>query len=93
MVCREMCGACCIAPSIARPYYGMPTGKAAGQRCIHLDGNQRCVLFGDPRRPQFCARFTPEPEVCGESREQALLILAELEVVTLPSAPLAGACG
>tara|TARA_R110001592_G_scaffold357416_1_gene660751 strand:+ start:356359 stop:356652 length:294 start_codon:yes stop_codon:yes gene_type:complete len=97
MACRELCGACCIAPSIARPYYGMPEGKAAGQRCVHLDARQRCELFGDPRRPEFCARFIAEPDVCGENREQALAILADLEVFTLPPArvveQLAGVSG
>ena len=90
MQCREACGACCIAPSIARPYYGMPDGKAAGQACVHLDANLRCLLFGDPRRPGFCGTFAAEPAVCGESREQALAILAELEVITLPVAPVRG---
>jgi Fe-S-cluster containining protein len=85
MQCRESCGACCIAPSISRPYHGMPQGKAAGQRCVHLDVSLRCKLFGDPRRPKFCGTFAAEPDNCGDSREQALVILAELEVFTLPS--------
>jgi hypothetical protein len=88
MECREYCGACCVAPSISRPYHGMPQGKAAGQRCVHLDANLRCELFGDPRRPKFCCTFKAEPGVCGESRDQALLILAELELFTLPPAPI-----
>jgi len=88
MECRNYCGACCIAPSISRPYHGMPEGKAAGQRCVHLDADFRCGLFGDPRRPKFCSTFKPEPDICGESREQALLILAELERFTLPAAQI-----
>ena len=90
MRCREGCGACCIAPSIARPYYGMPAGKAAGERCVHLDDSLRCLLFDDPRRPRFCATFAAEPAFCGESRDQALRILAELEVLTLPVNSAAG---
>ena len=90
MLCREFCGACCIAPSISRPYHGMPQGKLAGQRCVHLDANLRCELFGDPRRPQYCSTFAAEREVCGESREQALAILAELELFTLPPAKAPG---
>lgn len=93
MQCREGCGACCIAPSIVRPYHGMPRGKAAGERCVHLDASLRCQLFGDPRRPRFCATFIAEPAVCGEDREQALLILAELEVVTRPAPGLPGRAG
>jgi Fe-S-cluster containining protein len=93
MQCREGCGACCIAPSIARPYHGMPRGKAAGERCLHLDESLRCLLFGDPRRPRCCATFSAEPAVCGEDREQALLILAELEVFTRPAPDLPGSAG
>ena len=84
MQCREHCGACCIAPSISRPYHGMPQGKAAGQRCVHLDARLRCQLFGDPRRPELCTTFAAEPETCGQDREQALTILSELEVFTMP---------
>jgi len=90
MECREGCGACCIAPSISRPYHGMPHGKAAGERCVHLDGNLRCLLFDDARRPGFCSTFAAEPWVCGADREQALLILADLEVLTLPRAGTPG---
>lgn len=93
MQCREHCGACCIAPSITRPYYGMPRGKAAGERCVHLDENLRCALFGDPRRPSFCGTFRAEPACCGENREQALRILAELEVHTLPVTAVSGTAG
>lgn len=84
MQCREACGACCIAPSIAQPYYGMPLGKAAGERCVHLDESQRCLLFNDPRRPRCCVQFQAEPVVCGDNREQALAILAAMELATLP---------
>jgi hypothetical protein len=70
----------------------MPRGKAAGERCVHLDTNLRCELFGDPRRPRCCGTFAAEPAVCGDSRAQALLILAELETMTLP-APNPGGAG
>ena len=92
MQCRESCGACCIAPSIARPYHGMPAGKAAGERCVHLDESLRCLLFDDPRRPLFCANFAAERSVCGDNRQQALQILAELETLTLPPASVQGSC-
>jgi hypothetical protein len=68
----------------------MPAGKAAGERCVHLDDSLRCLLFDDPRRPRFCATFAAEPAVCGENRDQALRILAELEVLTLPVSSAAG---
>ncbi len=82
MDCRSGCGACCIAPSISSPIPGMPGGKPAGVRCIHLDGDHRCRLFGRPERPEVCRRFQAEPEICGDSREAALRNLAALEAVT-----------
>ncbi len=84
MQCREHCGACCVAPAISQPYYGMPHGKPAGERCVHLDRQSRCLLFDDPRRPRCCSQFVPEPSVCGADREQALVILAALEESTRP---------
>jgi uncharacterized protein len=85
MQCRPACGACCIAPSITRGFHGMPDGKPAGVPCVHLDGEMRCGLFGDPRRPQWCAAFDAETLVCGDNRAQALAILAEWEVLTGPT--------
>jgi len=84
MECRSGCGACCIAPSIARPFYGMPEGKPAGVSCVHLDELMACRLFGDARRPALCAGFRPEPEACGDSREQALELLQVLEIQSSP---------
>lgn len=82
MHCRTHCGACCIAPSITSPIPGMPNGKAAGERCIHLTEDYRCAIFTDPLRPKACAQFQAELEFCGENRAQALKILAEFEVIT-----------
>ncbi|WP_230390647.1 YkgJ family cysteine cluster protein [Reinekea sp. G2M2-21] len=86
MECREQCGACCIAPGISQPFYGMPNGKPAGVACIHLDRQMRCQLFGDPRRPPVCASFAPEPAFCGDTREQAIRIMLELEGIDPDSA-------
>jgi Fe-S-cluster containining protein len=83
-MCREDCGACCVAPSINGPLPGMPAGKPAGVRCLHLDGQQRCALFDDPRRPALCAAFAPEPAICGDSREQAMQLIGALEVASRP---------
>ncbi|MFV0478386.1 MAG: YkgJ family cysteine cluster protein [Parahaliea sp.] len=85
MQCRPACGACCIAPSIEQSFWGMPAGKAAGTRCVHLDEQQRCRIFDDPRRPQICASFMPEEAFCGSSTEQALSILMALEIQTRTS--------
>ena len=80
--CRPGCGACCIAPSISSPIPGMPEGKPAGVRCVQLDDDNLCRLFGDPRRPAVCARFAFDPALCGEHRAQALERIASLEVAT-----------
>jgi uncharacterized protein len=82
--CREGCGACCIAPSIATPMPGMPRGKAAGERCLHLTPALRCALFGDPARPAFCGGLQPSIEMCGDSREHAIAWLDRLERLTAP---------
>jgi len=84
MECREGCGACCIAPSITSPLPGMPDGKPAGVRCVQLDDELRCKVFGQPQRPVFCAGLRPSAEMCGDSQEQALAWLMRLEQVTLP---------
>ncbi|MDH4872643.1 YkgJ family cysteine cluster protein [Pseudomonas sp. BN515] len=82
MHCRPGCGACCIAPSISSPLPGMPEGKPAGERCLHLSAENLCQLFGDPRRPTVCGDFDADPEVCGESREEAIRLLGWLEQAT-----------
>jgi len=84
MECRDQCGACCIAPAISRPFFGMPGGKPAGERCIHLLPSLACAIFEDPRRPEVCRNFKPEPEFCGSNREQAIEILTLLEAQSAP---------
>ena len=80
--CRVGCGACCIAPSISSPIPGMPHGKPAGMRCVQLTEDYRCRLYGRPERPRVCERFMPAPDTCGSSREEALQLLAQLELDT-----------
>ena len=77
--CRPGCGACCIAPSISSAIPGMPHGKPAGVRCIQLDEHNLCRLFGDPRRPEVCTRFTFDRELCGTNRDEALVRITQLE--------------
>ncbi|WP_083772824.1 YkgJ family cysteine cluster protein [Leptothrix cholodnii] len=84
MQCRPRCAACCIAPSISSPIPGMPDGKPAGVRCIQLDEQDRCRLFGQPERPAVCGGLTPSAEMCGDSREQAMHWLGWLEERTRP---------
>ncbi|WP_119012206.1 YkgJ family cysteine cluster protein [Simplicispira metamorpha] len=84
MQCRERCGACCTAPSISSPIPGMPTGKPAGVRCVQLDEQERCRIFGHPERPAVCASLQPCPDMCGDSREQAMHWLEQVEAETAP---------
>ncbi len=57
----------------------MPKGKPAGIRCIHLDDDYRCRLFGKEERPEVCKNFLAEPIICGSNRDEALVILNALE--------------
>ncbi|MBI2307063.1 MAG: YkgJ family cysteine cluster protein [Rhodocyclales bacterium] len=84
MTCRPGCAACCIAPSITSPLPGMPHGKPAGVRCVQLDADGRCRVFGRPERPAFCAGLQPSAEMCGETRDYAMVWLAQLERATAP---------
>ncbi|MCG3758945.1 YkgJ family cysteine cluster protein [Vibrio cincinnatiensis] len=82
MDCRLGCGACCIAPSISSPIPGMPDGKPAGVRCIQLNDEDLCQLFGKPERPAVCHQFKACASVCGENQQQALQNLTFLEHCT-----------
>lgn len=89
MDCRPGCAACCIAPSISSPIPGMPVvngvSKPAGVPCIQLDEQLRCKLFGSPERPAVCGSLMPAPDMCGDSRTQALRFLGWLERDTSPA--------
>ncbi|TFY97987.1 proteinase inhibitor [Ramlibacter rhizophilus] len=63
----------------------MPHGKPAGVPCVQLDRERRCQLFGRPERPAVCAGLQPSPDMCGNSRKDALLWLAQLEHATRPA--------
>ncbi|MFA0438633.1 YkgJ family cysteine cluster protein [Vibrio sp. 10N.286.49.B1] len=82
MDCRLGCGACCIAPSISSAIPGMPDGKPSGVRCIQLNEDNLCKLFGKPERPKVCHDFKPCPDVCGSSNQIALSNLLELDRLT-----------
>ncbi|MFH2114329.1 MAG: YkgJ family cysteine cluster protein [Spirochaetota bacterium] len=85
--CRKDCGACCIAPSITSALPGAPDGKPAGMVCPHLDHDKRCLLFGDPVRPYFCASLQPSADMCGNNREEALSLITAMEDATNPASP------
>jgi hypothetical protein len=60
----------------------MPNGKPAGVRCVQLDEQERCRLFGRPERPAVCVSLKPSASMCGDSREQAMQRLTWLEEQT-----------
>ncbi|WP_413112025.1 YkgJ family cysteine cluster protein [Thaumasiovibrio sp. DFM-14] len=82
LTCRLGCGACCIAPSISSAIPGMPKGKPANTRCVQLNEDNLCRLFGKPERPKVCGDFQPCPDICGGSNEFAMSQLLELEAMT-----------
>lgn len=79
IACRSGCGVCCIIPSISSSIPGMPNGKPAGQRCIHLNTNLQCDIFLSPNRPKVCEGFKAEDIVCGDTPEEAERNLLWLE--------------
>lgn len=67
----------------------MPDGKPAGVRCIQLDDDNHCKIFGQPERPAFCGSLQPSVEMCGDeglgqTREYAIAWLSQLEILTKP---------
>jgi uncharacterized protein len=80
MKCRESCAACCIALSISSPIPGLPEGKAAGIKCIHLLDDYKCDIYTSSQKPKVCDDFMAEPQFCGESREEAMIILSSLSI-------------
>ena len=84
MNCRDRCAACCIAPSISSAIPGMAAGKPAGVRCIQLDAQDRCSIFGRPERPAVCGSLQPSELMCGNNREQAMRWLGWMERETAP---------
>lgn len=63
----------------------MPRGKPAGVRCIQLTEDDLCALWGKPERPEVCDRLRPMKEMCGDSAEEALVLLGRLERATAPA--------
>ena len=63
----------------------MPNGKPAGVPCVQLDQELRCKVFGQPQRPAFCGGLQPSVEMCGASREEAVMWLSRLEQETHPA--------
>jgi uncharacterized protein len=62
----------------------MPLGKPAGVRCVQLANDQTCLIFGQTDRPSVCGGLKPSSEMCGESKEAAMIWLENLEIYTQP---------
>ena len=62
----------------------MPHGKPAGVRCVQLDEDLQCNICGSPLRPACCSGLQPQAEMCGASREEALVWIERLEAATRP---------
>jgi len=71
MKCRSGCAACCIYPSISSPIPGMPNGKPGGVRCVQLNEDLTCAVFGMAIRPKVCLGFQPEVLFCGHDPLEA----------------------
>ena len=82
--CRKGCGACCEAISISSAIPGHPQGKPAGVRCLNLSAENVCLIHGSVSYPAVCRNLTPEKEMCGNGRDEALEYLARLEEWTKP---------
>ncbi|MCI8212388.1 hypothetical protein AUC61_22915 [Pseudomonas sp. S25] len=82
MDCRSGCGACCIAPSITSPIPGMPDGKPAGERCLHLSLDMLCAIFGQLERPAVCSQFMAAQDVCGVDQADAIRLITWWEEAT-----------
>jgi hypothetical protein len=63
----------------------MLSGKPAGVKCVQLDDDMRCKIFGHPDRPQVCGSLKPAAGMCGDSRDQAMLWIGDLEKATAPA--------
>jgi hypothetical protein len=60
----------------------MPKGKPAGIRCIQLDSDNMCKIFGSTDRPAVCGSLQPSVEMCGQLPSEAFEYLEELEKAT-----------
>jgi hypothetical protein len=60
----------------------MPNGKPAGVRCVQLDDNNLCLLFGSNSRPAVCGEFKAELDICGTTNKEALINIKALEAAT-----------
>jgi len=65
----------------------MPDGKPAGVRCVNLDDRDYCKVWNTPDYPAVCHGFLAENIACGQSREEAIVLLTIMEQQTQTSSP------
>jgi hypothetical protein len=64
----------------------MPDGKPAGVVCVNLDrATGLCRIWHTEAYPDVCRNFRAAPDACGESRQEALRLLAAMEAATAPN--------
>ena len=63
-------------------------GKPAAVRCLHLDNENKCSIFLQPSQPLVCSRFQATEDACGSTKEEAMAILSEWEMLTGIMQPL-----
>ncbi len=51
---------------------------------MQLTDDLQCRIFDAPERPRVCASLRPHREMCGASAGDAMTILTQLELDTLP---------
>lgn len=78
------CGACCVEISISSPIPGMPNGKPAGVRCVHLTTDNLCALFSSNLRPAICSSFAADVVMCGSDGTEATKLIRIYEERTKP---------
>lgn len=65
----------------------MPQGKPASVRCVQLDEQLRCKIFGQADRPAVCGQLQASLEMCGPQDDGGMFArsyLMRLEALTRP---------
>ena len=62
---------------------GDGSGQTPGVRCVHLDADNLCSLYLNSARPVVCITYETSEEFCGSTRDEALELIAKLEVMTV----------
>lgn len=58
----------------------MPAGKPADTPCVNLDmSTHSCTIWDTDQYPAVCAQFAAQRDVCGDSREDALKLIGDME--------------